>query len=85
MSALLRPAGSTRAWRRLRRLVLERDRYRCQLPAEDGATCGAYATHVDHVVPRAAGGSDHPSNLRAACARHNLKRGAAAHERRWTW
>lgn len=74
--------GSTRHWRRLRALVLDRDGHSCQLPVEGGhagnggPTCGAFATHVDHVVPRKLGGSDHPSNLRAACAPCNLRRGA---------
>lgn len=77
MSALLRAAGSTRAWRRVRLLVLERDGWRCQLPADDGhGLCLAFAGHVDHIVARAHGGSDDPANLRAACARHNLARGA---------
>lgn len=61
--------GSTRAWRRVRAAVLCRDRFVC-------AYCGAMATHVDHVVPRAAGGSDSPVNLVAACARCNLTKGA---------
>lgn len=112
MSAL-RPAGSTRRWRRLRLAVLERDGWRCQLPADvDQAEpllqlragagqapellCGAYADHVDHVVPRAHGGTDALDNLRAACARHNLARGARLDDsptrpetqrrpRRWEW
>lgn len=70
MSAL-RPAGSTRRWRQLRAFILDRDQRRCQV---DG--CGAYATHVDHLLPRVAGGSDDPANLRAACAPCNLRRGA---------
>lgn len=74
---LLTPRGSTRAWRRVRLLVLERDGWRCQLPADHGdGLCLAWASHVDHVTPRAAGGTDEPANLRAACARHNLARGA---------
>ena len=90
----LTPAGSTRQWRRLRRLVLMRDNYRCQLPVSANGThvpdddpdgirpdgtirrCMAYSTHVDHVLPRALGGSDDPANLRAACAAGNLARGA---------
>jgi 5-methylcytosine-specific restriction endonuclease McrA len=70
-------SGSTRAWRRLRRFVLERDAYRCQF-VDPGASavCGAFATHADHIVPRSIGGPDVAENLRAACARHNLSRGA---------
>lgn len=77
MASALTPAGSTRRWRRIRLLVLTRDGYRCQLPADDGAgLCGAFASHVDHLLPRSQGGADVPANLRAACAPHNLRRGA---------
>lgn len=73
----LTPRGSTRSWRRLRALVLDRDAHRCQVPVDaTGRLCEARATHVDHVVPRKLGGGDHPANLRAACASCNLRRGA---------
>lgn len=65
-------SGSTRAWRRTRALVLNRDRHQCRLQL-DG--CTRAAEHVDHVIPRSKGGTDHPSNLRAACAPCNLTRG----------
>lgn len=88
MSALA-AAGSTRRWRRLRIFVLERDGWRCQLPVAPGLVCGAYADHVDHVMARHVGGSDHPGNLRAACQHHNLSRGTGETEpaptRRPTW
>lgn len=32
--------GSTTAWRKLRRAVLDRDRWTCQLPDELGRPCG---------------------------------------------
>jgi len=109
MVNLLRSSGSTRAWRKVRALVLIRDNYRCQLPvAADGThvpdghpagidpdgqirRCLSYSTHVDHVVPRALGGSDDLDNLRAACAAGNLARGAGAGQQRrarparWSW
>lgn len=84
MTSALRAAGSTRRWRRLRALVLDRDGNRCQVPVNGGdpnnggAVCGAFATHVDHVLPRKLGGSDNPGNLRAACSSCNLRRGAAS-------
>lgn len=93
--------GSTRTWRRLRLYVLDRDGFRCQLPAKGGSSsnggelCGAYATHVDHVVPLSKGGAKYDDrNCRAACASCNLSRGnrdtapAAARQRRplaWSW
>jgi 5-methylcytosine-specific restriction endonuclease McrA len=46
------------AWSRLRKTILIRDRWTCQL-------CGAPANSVDHIIPRARGGGDDPSNLRA--------------------
>lgn len=106
MSAL-RTAGSTRRWRRIRVAILERDRRRCQWPGlhtapagtwsalyGTGSACLAPAGHVDHVVERIAGGNDRPENLRAACADHNLARGAGTDDRqlqprrsstRWSW
>ena len=48
-------------------LELAADTCRLQL---DG--CTGHATHVDHVVPVRYGGTDHPSNLQAACANCNL-------------
>lgn len=71
----LTSAGSTRTWRNLRRLVLDRDQHRCQVPTDTGALCEAHATHVDHVLPRSRGGTDDLRNLRAACRRCNLRRG----------
>lgn len=76
MSAL-GPRGSTRSWRRLRALVLDRDGHRCQLPlpGQPDKLCGALATHVDHVLPRSKGGTDALGNLRAACRACNLRAG----------
>jgi len=49
--------------------VLARDRFRCHW-------CGRRATTVDHLVPRALGGSDYDlDNLVAACADCNSRRG----------
>jgi 5-methylcytosine-specific restriction endonuclease McrA len=60
--------GSTRQWRTRREQILARDRDQCQ-------HCGAPASHVDHVVPVDADGTDHPSNLQALCADCNLRKG----------
>lgn len=52
--------------------VLRRDGFACRY-------CGAKAPdvvlHVDHVVPRSAGGSDDEGNLVSACASCNLGKG----------
>ncbi len=67
-------AGSTRAWRKVRLAVLQRDCYTCRVRQ---CCSGALATHVDHITPKSKGGSDDMSNLRASCAECNLTRGSA--------
>lgn len=61
-------AWGGRSWVALRDRVLTRDGHVCQ-------ECGGYATHCDHIVSRAMGGSDDPSNLRALCSDCNLAKG----------
>ena len=67
--------GSTRQWRELRAYVLTRDRHQCQVPDEDGRVCGAPAEDCGHIVPKAEGGQDVPTNLRAECEPHNARDG----------
>jgi 5-methylcytosine-specific restriction endonuclease McrA len=57
------------SWDRIRWTVLERDDHTCRY-------CGRIATHVDHIIPRSAGGSDHLWNLVAACQFCNCSKGA---------
>lgn len=64
--------GSTRAWRRTRALVLQRDGYQCQLQIP--GVCTTRATHVHHTKGRAITGDD-PAHLVAACAPCNLQVG----------
>ncbi|WP_375425979.1 HNH endonuclease [uncultured Friedmanniella sp.] len=72
-----------RPWRRLIAQILHRDGHTCQLhypgtwPGIDGTPrhCLGTATTADHIVPRSQGGTDHPSNLRAACKPCNQHRG----------
>jgi 5-methylcytosine-specific restriction endonuclease McrA len=49
---------------------LPRDRY---TPADAAARPGH---HVDHIVPVACGGSDHPSNVQVLCEDCNLAKAA---------
>lgn len=68
-------------WPRVRRSVLERDGYVCQIK---GPKCTTVATHVDHIIPELAGGSWYDeANLRAACRTCNLARSSGAHSHLW--
>lgn len=52
---------SSAAWRRAREAALQRDGYRC-------VQCGHAAEEVDHIVPRAMGGSVYDlNNLQSMC------------------
>lgn len=71
--------GSTSSWRRLRRYVLERDQWQCQLRLD---VCTApnpddlrhQTPHVHHTHGRAITGDD-PAHLAATCQPCNLKAG----------
>lgn len=52
-------------WRKLREQILKRDLGLCQACAANGRT--QPARHVDHVIPKAQGGTDHVNNLQALC------------------
>ena len=56
------------AWQRTVRSVIERDGGVCRF---DIPGCTRMAATAGHVIAKAAGGSDHPSNLRASCAACN--------------
>ena len=88
--------GSTRAWRRLRLFVLERDRWRCRMTDADGHVCGRqlrprdpdprHRASVEHLDALDLGGPllADPSRLVAACTFHNSQSGALAQARRNT-
>jgi 5-methylcytosine-specific restriction endonuclease McrA len=59
--------GSTTAWRKLRELVLARDRHRCRHPGCSATT----SLEVHHVIPVAQGGQDRPENLLTLCSAHH--------------
>lgn len=70
----LTPRDQARARGNLREAVIHRDRGICQIcgqPVPHGTG------HVDHITPRADGGSTEPTNLRLTHARCNLRKGAA--------
>ena len=59
-------------WRKVRRIVLDRDQYRCMIQMEG---CTVTATQVDHIAPLAFGGAPYDvNNLRASCANCNSSR-----------
>lgn len=62
-------SSSGRAWQAARARVLERDDHTC-------GYCGQHATHVDHIIAKANGGTDDESNLIASCSSCNLTKGA---------
>lgn len=69
-SATVRGYGSV--WRKLRAIVLERDRYLCQACYKQGLY--VTATTVDHIIAKAHGGTDSFSNLQSLCDRcHKAK------------
>jgi hypothetical protein len=91
-------SGSTRAWRRLRAVVLDRDGHRCQVDVGMGQPCLAPARTVGHVTPRCEGAPllASTSDLRAECETHNYRAGAQLGNARrrqragsqpatWTW
>ena len=56
-------------WQKLRQTILTRDAHIC-------AYCGRRANSVDHIQPKADGGTDNPANLIAACLSCNTRRSA---------
>lgn len=59
-------------WRKLRAMVLERDRYLCRECLSKGLYVSA--TTVDHIIAKAHGGSDDLSNLQSLCEQcHRMK------------
>ena len=57
-------------WQQVRRVVLARDRFTCQIKLDN---CRGRATEVDHIVAVSQGGDRlDPSNLQAACKSCNV-------------
>lgn len=58
---------NTTEWKKTRLQILERDNYTC-------GYCGNEATSVDHILPRALGGTHDPGNLIACCTPCNSRK-----------
>ena len=78
---LRRTRPSRLTWRTIRHTVLQRDNHTCQLQLPG---CTTIATAVDHIHPRARGGTDDLANLRATCTHCNSKRGGKGSSHNWT-
>jgi 5-methylcytosine-specific restriction protein A len=65
-----RQRGYDRKWERLRAIILQRDPV-CRLCRVSPSR------HADHIIARANGGSDHPSNLQGTCASCHSRKTAA--------
>ena len=71
----VRPSFSERygkGWAKISAKVIARDGGVCQLQLPG---CTQIAKTADHILPRARGGSNVPTNLRAACLHCNVVRG----------
>lgn len=67
-------ASTKKVSRSVRRFVLSRAGYACEyVDAISGRRCGSrFKVEVDHVQPKAFGGTDDVANLRCLCRQHNL-------------
>jgi 5-methylcytosine-specific restriction protein A len=62
-------------WRKLRQVVLSRDKHLCQSCLLRGQAITG--THCDHIKPKSKGGDDSLMNLQILCQRcHNIKTGS---------
>lgn len=71
--------GSTRAWRKVRAMVLQRDNYTCRIRLP--RVCTGVADCVHHTLGRAVTGDD-PAYLVAACTPCNLAIGQPGRSRK---
>ena len=59
---------------KIRRSTIQKAHARCEYRnPKTGKTCGSrYQLQIDHIKPKAIGGTDAPENLRCLCRMHNL-------------
>ncbi len=75
MAYMPRRGGTTRGWATLRRAVLERAGWACEIVVSDGSRCGRPAVVCGHITPYAMGGANVLENLRAECRKHSDSEG----------
>lgn len=72
--------GYGKAWQALRELVKKRDKGLCQPCKAKGRPAVPYR-EIDHIIPRAEGGTDDLDNLQCICSEcHKAKSAAEGHE-----
>nr|WP_136252865.1 HNH endonuclease [Ningiella ruwaisensis] len=61
-------------WRKLRKIVLERDNHLCQICLKKGKA--VTGNQCDHIIPKSRGGTDSLSNLQILCVDCHRKKTA---------
>lgn len=67
--------GYGTAWDKLRLTILRRDNHLCVACLKQGRVSPAKS--VDHILPKAKGGTDDPANLQSLCDDHGAEKDAA--------
>ena len=62
-------------WDKLRLVILKRDNHLCQACKLEGRITPA--REVDHIIPKAKGGTDEQTNLQSLCVEHHRTKTAA--------
>jgi len=73
-AAATAPAGRQNLKVSIKRIIFQRDQAKCQhRDPKTGNICGSRSyLNIDHIIPVAKGGSNHPDNLRVLCRAHNV-------------
>ena len=66
--------GYGHQWDKLRKVILTRDKHLCQECRRKGRV--KVGNHVDHITPKAKGGTDDPGNLECVCVEHHSEKTA---------
>ena len=64
-----------RPWQRIRKRILERDKYLCQHCLREGKF--TMANEIDHIVPLEHGGTNDDDQLQSLCIPHHRKKTAS--------